>query len=263
MGAQDTLTSRKGALELCAPTAPPPPRFRRWLAFDRGVALGLPLSAPVCLLGLFVAGSSAASALPSIAMAQGPPRLPALLKQARLRPADVRAIGRQLHLGVKHMHSSSVLHLDIKPSNVLYSTTNKCLRLVDLGFAETLPLRQDLHPSYVTANYRAPELWHPAEMSRVLGRPVDCWSIGCTIFEAAAGTLLFPTANVQLGVRKWCQLHGSLSKGHSTPVAEEGSSLAGRWGLLPTCFRQAVLACCSPAPADRPEVGSRKVFSTL
>ena len=263
MAATDTLTCRQVAIKLFAPTESGRREVREEVAIYKRLARSLPMSGHSFLLRLLDAACSATAALPYIAMEQGPPSLSALLKQARLMPADVRAIGRQLHLGVKHMHSSSVLHLDIKPSNVLYSTTNKCLHLVDLGFAETLPLRQDLHPSYVTANYRAPELWHPAEMSRVLGRPVDCWSIGCTIFEAAAGTLLFPTANVQLGVRKWCQLHGSLSKGHSTPVAEEDSSLAGRWGLLPTCFRQAVLACCSPAPADRPEVGSPQVFSTL
>jgi cyclin-dependent kinase len=95
----------------------------------------------------------------------------------------------QLLRGVAFCHSSRVLHRDLKPQNLLISTTHE-LKIADFGLARTfgIPVRSYTH-EVVTLWYRAPDVLMG---SRKYSTPVDVWSVGCIFAEMLTAGPLFP-----------------------------------------------------------------------
>jgi len=105
----------------------------------------------------------------------------------------------QLLSGVLYLHTRSVIHCDLKPSNIAIGT-NDLLKVLDLGCcvfdAPGCRGRSDdatKGPSvagieYGTRWYRAPELLFG---DGSFGDKVDEWSAGCILIEMAGGAPLF------------------------------------------------------------------------
>ncbi|KAE8237674.1 hypothetical protein A4X13_0g8676 [Tilletia indica] len=106
-----------------------------------------------------------------------------------LRPRKSRQLAKQLISAVAHIHRHGLVHLDLKPSNIMI-TREHCLKIVDFGLARTVGAvgaDQDT-PTVGTVGYTAPEC--------MLGslRPTfqnDVWSVGCIIAEMYTGRPLF------------------------------------------------------------------------
>mmetsp|Transcript_28012 Transcript_28012/g.71404 ORF Transcript_28012/g.71404 Transcript_28012/m.71404 type:complete len:545 (-) Transcript_28012:1250-2884(-) len=100
----------------------------------------------------------------------------------------------QLLRGLNFIHSSGVLHRDLKPKNILANSNCK-LKICDFGLARPFIQEQANTPVYwtdyvATRWYRAPEL-----CGCFYGRysqAVDIWSIGCIFAEVLLGKPLFP-----------------------------------------------------------------------
>ncbi len=110
-----------------------------------------------------------------------------------VRHTRLAAALSQLHAAIGGLHSQGILHLDVKPSNVLVEPGGH-LYLLDFGLSR--------HGAAVgssglggTPEYMAPE--------RVLGSPPtpadDWYAFGVLLFEALTGTLPFPSPGT-LGV---------------------------------------------------------------
>ncbi|WP_439623804.1 serine/threonine-protein kinase [Gemmata sp.] len=110
-----------------------------------------------------------------------------LRSHLRARPGDwdrLRAVLRQLALGVNAMHGNGILHRDLKPHNVLVTDAGH-VKVVDCGIATYLAA-QDGRPTYLagTAGYMSPE----QAGCLPLGPASDWYSVGVMLYEALAGT---------------------------------------------------------------------------
>ncbi|AUX27713.1 ATPase AAA [Sorangium cellulosum] len=109
--------------------------------------------------------------------------------------ARLRAALRQLVQGVAALHEAGLLHLDLKPSNVLVDRRGR-LVILDFGLARERdpdPFAPFLRASVQgTPSYIAPE--------QVLGQPprtaTDWYSVGMMLFEALTGQMAFEGASV-------------------------------------------------------------------
>lgn len=113
-----------------------------------------------------------------------------LSSMGKLPERDVLEIGLQIAQGLRAAHQRGLLHLDIKPANILFNTDG-VPKLVDFGLARIQePGRKPDQPTaeapqqiWGTPYYVAPEKLH--------GQPEDfrsdIYSLGATLFHALAG----------------------------------------------------------------------------
>mmetsp|Transcript_436 Transcript_436/g.678 ORF Transcript_436/g.678 Transcript_436/m.678 type:complete len:360 (-) Transcript_436:189-1268(-) len=114
-----------------------------------------------------------------------------IIKDTRLLldQQHVKGFMSQILKGVDYLHSSWILHRDIKPGNMLVSSEG-VLKLTDFGFGRYYGSpRHRMSPQVVTLWYKPPELIFGA---RSYGTGVDMWSVGCVFAELMLRTPYLP-----------------------------------------------------------------------
>lgn len=117
-----------------------------------------------------------------------------LIDRFRYSEDDVVGYLVQILQGVEYLHSRRVLHLDLKPDNVLVTTLNT-IKILDLGSAQSfnpLTLKQQ-DARLGTLHYMAPEM----VKGEVVGPPADIWSIGVVAHIMLSGRLPFEDKDPQ------------------------------------------------------------------
>ncbi|KAN0059700.1 kinase subunit of RNA polymerase II carboxy-terminal domain kinase I [Thecaphora frezii] len=101
--------------------------------------------------------------------------------QIRFSPAHLKSLSGQLLKGLAYLHRKSVLHRDLKGSNILINNQG-LLKLADFGLARFYFKRRrgDYTNRVVTLWYRPPELLFGATQ---YGPEVDMWGAGCIFLE--------------------------------------------------------------------------------
>lgn len=127
-----------------------------------------------------------------------------------------------------YLAGEGVVHLDVKPTNVIMAATP---RLIDLSVARTLDQLGEITRPVGTDAYMAPEQCDPARFGE-LGLPADVWGLGATLYEAAPRRRAFAGAPSE---------HPQLRR-EPEPVTEK----------VPPRLVELILACLEPRPADRP-----------
>ena len=101
-------------------------------------------------------------------------------KMARFYAAEVM-------LGLKHLHSLSILYRDLKPENVLICADGN-VKLCDFGLAAMGLTASATHTSASgrpvlvgTTEYMAPEILRRMQC----GQAVDVWALGVLLYESA------------------------------------------------------------------------------
>lgn len=132
------------------------------------------------------------------------PRLSTLIRRhGRLNPEQAFPLGRQLAATLHFLHAEGILHLDVKPSNIIMGPTP---RLIDLSVARRVE-RAHLISGFVgTDAYMAPEQADP-ELWSTIGPKADTWGLGATLYYAVAKRLPHPKGRHEAtGVERFPQL---------------------------------------------------------
>lgn len=150
----------------------------------------------------------------------------------RLQALELAVLGSHLASAVRYLHGSGVLHLDLKPSNVV----------AERGRAKVIDLSHARAPGRMKAGngtwcYMAPE----QARGGLVGPAADVWGIGIVLWCAATASSPLEDLADELDVDD-PQLHGR--------VPALGSVRRG----LPRALTGLVDACLSPDPEDRPGV---------
>jgi serine/threonine protein kinase len=111
------------------------------------------------------------------------PRLSTLIRRhGRLNPEQAFPLGRHLAATLHYLHAEGILHLDVKPSNVVMGPVP---RLIDFSVARAID-RAHLTDGFVgTDAYMSPEQADPALWSTI-GPKSDTWGLGATLYHAVA-----------------------------------------------------------------------------
>ena len=121
------------------------------------------------------------------------PMLRSSLQQLRpVLPDAQMAICLQSMSGLSYMHDNSLVHCDIKPSNIMFCEHTRKVHIIDFGLCRKIPV-QDCLGCY-TVNYRPPELCVcVSKLRRLWLQPAcDCWAFGWTLLECSLGKPFFP-----------------------------------------------------------------------
>ena len=123
------------------------------------------------------------------------------LKVLPLPPAEVAELGAKIADALQSLHGQGVVHLDIKPSNIMFRPTGEAV-LIDYGLAhhQSLPdlMQAEFRLPYGTAPYMAPE-----QVMGIRSDPrSDLFALGALMYFFATGTRPFGDPQKLKGLKK-------------------------------------------------------------
>jgi eukaryotic-like serine/threonine-protein kinase len=160
-----------------------------------------------------------------------------------LPAADVAWLGIQLASALRYLHRRGLLHLDVKPANVVADGGRA--KLIDLSLARA--------PGPVKAGtgtwcYLAPEQARGGDV----GPAADVWGLGAVLYEAATGEPAFDDDESWTADSETWDTEDQRTAGFPQ-LAAPAPSAAAHDGL-PDGLAGAIDACLAPEPADRPRL---------
>jgi serine/threonine protein kinase len=122
-----------------------------------------------------------------------------------LPPLVVTGIARQIADGLEHVHLNRIVHLDVKPENVLFRPRRlSWLRssvpepvLCDFGLARNLAHRHALVIPAGTEDYMPPELYSDLDWNQVT-YSADVYMLGVVMYEMLTGRVPFENLGKKL-----------------------------------------------------------------
>jgi serine/threonine protein kinase len=116
-------------------------------------------------------------------------------------PTRVLYVSKEIVRGLVFLHSEGIVHLDIKPENILCTTTGG-VKLADFGisaFRPSAPIQYGPRP-VGTPTYRSPELFDQRQNNTAVQYDqfkYDMWSMGVVLYELACGGNLIKYPSLQ------------------------------------------------------------------
>ncbi|XP_057673326.1 serine/threonine kinase 17a like [Corythoichthys intestinalis] len=98
---------------------------------------------------------------------------------------DVIRLARQILMGVDFLHRNNVVHLDLKPQNILLTSARPLgdIRIVDFGLSRRVDSISEVREILGTPEYVAPEILNYEPISTA----TDMWSIGVLTYVMLTG----------------------------------------------------------------------------
>ena len=110
----------------------------------------------------------------------------------KMSESEAQNYVRQIIEGVKHMHEKNIIHLDLKPENIMCQKKNSNqIKIIDFGLATKLDPHEIVKISTGTAEFAAPEI---VEREPV-GFYTDMWAIGVLTYVLLSGLSPFAGEN--------------------------------------------------------------------
>jgi serine/threonine protein kinase len=164
---------------------------------------------------------------------------------AALSVPELAQLGLHLCSAIRYLHGHGVLHLDLKPSNVIAECGRA--KLIDLSVARP---PGPAHAGIGTHYYLSPEQARGGE----LGPAADVWGIGVVLFEAATGEPAFDDPEADGEDSDYDEsVSESLDEGDYLQLAATAPRI-DEVRPLPRELADLVAACLDPAPERRPSV---------
>jgi eukaryotic-like serine/threonine-protein kinase len=167
------------------------------------------------------------------------------VREVELSAPELAQLGLHLASAVRYLHRHGVLHLDLKPSNVIAECGRA--KLLDLSVARP---PGPAHPGIGTHYYLSPEQARGGE----LGPAADVWGIGVVLFEAATGEPAFDDPDAPDESESGESVSETLDESDYPQLAAPARRIEELRGGLPRELADLVAACLAPEPQRRPGV---------
>lgn len=123
------------------------------------------------------------------------------LDEAPLPPAEVAAIGAKIATALHDLHRQHVVHLDIKPSNIMFRASGEAI-LIDYGLA-----RHDNLPDLLAEEFRLPmgtgPYISPEQVLHIRNDPrSDLFALGVLLYHLATGQRPLGNPDTVRGLRR-------------------------------------------------------------
>jgi serine/threonine protein kinase len=169
-------------------------------------------------------------------------------REAELSVPELAQLGLHLCSAIRYLHGHGILHLDLKPSNVIAECGRA--KLIDLSVARP---PGPAHAGIGTHYYLSPEQARGGE----LGPAADVWGIGVVLFEAATCEPAFDDPNAPDDDDDDLDYGESGSESVAEgdyPQLAAAARRVDELRPLPRELADLVAACLDPAPERRPAV---------
>ncbi|XP_063778535.1 serine/threonine-protein kinase 17A [Pseudophryne corroboree] len=139
-------------------------------------------------------------------------------REEAFKEMDVQRLMRQILKGVSFLHRHNLVHLDLKPQNILL--TSDCplgdIKIVDFGLSRIVNNNEELREIMGTPEYVAPEIlsYEPISTS------TDMWSIGVLAYVMLTGISPFLGDDKQHTFLNISQLNVSYTDGDFEGISE-------------------------------------------
>jgi serine/threonine protein kinase len=163
------------------------------------------------------------------------PRLSTLERRYGIVVEQLLPLALQLCSALHYMHGRGWAHLDVKPRNVIMSSTPK---LIDLSVALRFEDARRARTPIGTDAYMAPEQCNPERFEEI-GPAADSWGLGVTLYEALARERPFPDGS-------------ATAESLSARYPQTAVASAPLGDDVPLPVRELVLACLLDEPSSRP-----------
>jgi serine/threonine protein kinase len=164
------------------------------------------------------------------------PRLSTLARRYRVIVEQLLPLALELCSALHYMHGKRLLHLDVKPRNVVMSGRP---RLIDLSIATTFEGVTSFTRPVGTTAYMAPEQCDPDRFSEI-APPADIWGLGVTLYEALTRSFPFLRPDSTEGAPRTLRYPQLESDPFELPKS------------VPTPLAELLYWCLERRPADRP-----------
>ncbi|KAG8515104.1 Serine/threonine-protein kinase 17A [Galemys pyrenaicus] len=139
-------------------------------------------------------------------------------REEGFKEKDVQRLLRQILEGVCFLHAHDVVHLDLKPQNILLTSDSPLgdIKIVDFGLSRIMKNNEELREIMGTPEYVAPEIlsYDPISMA------TDMWSIGVLTYVMLTGISPFLGNNKQETFLNISQMNLSYSEEEFDVVSE-------------------------------------------
>lgn len=172
---------------------------------------------------------------------------------AHFDPSFVRFYWKELLECIQAVHRRDIVHLDLKPANLLIAQGK--LKLIDFGIAGAIETDEtcNVHRQHQigTPNYMSPESLEYAQTEGddqhyKVGKPSDIWSLGCMLYQMVYGTT--PFNHIKSTMHKW---HAILDPNVEISYPETGF---GDRVKVPRSLIKTMKKCLHRNPSARPTV---------
>ncbi len=131
--------------------------------------------------------------------------------------ATARGVLGQIASGLLHAHAQGILHLDLKPANILVNKAGR-IAITDFGVSRLIESETEDQRLVGTPLYMPPEQF----LMQDIGPPCDWYAFGCIMYELLTGQRLFPEDNqaelldakFRVPISGWPQVDGASDEFH-------------------------------------------------